>query len=395
MEREVKEAMIAEDEENDLEEMEDEEEFHIKSKAKSSGGTATRKTSTTTKNASKKASRPMQVRVGGTGKGATVNRSKRTIQAALTGLRKKVLESTEKPTTALVAALLSADKPIAGIESAAPRHTTYSSHKVTMYSEQLEGIARRLLNETEPNAMHIELLNLLFRSIGGSCETCLKQGTDLEELDDKEWDTLVTEVVQVMCESEVVLWTAVPEDKAGPREYHLIYKEFWYRLGVIILSSSQSDAMDPSAGTTFSSNRFQVELMRELVNRVSELVSVGQPDLRAAATTAIWELAKACAERTVELTTKLSTAQRQHASSKGQPRKLQALKQSMDSWKRHKAELEVIVEETIIQGVFIRRYRDSNPYIRCSSLETLCRLTILRPDIFLKGAYILHSVVRP
>ena len=121
------------------------------------------------------------------------------------------------------------------------------------------------------------------------------------------------------------------------------------------------------------------------MSRVTELVMVGQPDLRAASTTAVWELATASIDRTVELTTKLETAQRQYAASKGQSRKLQALQHSMDSWRRHKAELEVLVEEAVIQGVFITRYRDGNANIRRESLETLRRLILLRPDMFLKG----------
>lgn len=390
VEREVEEAMMVEDEENDLEDMEDEEEFSP-SKAGAAKSLSKSRKETPTKKAAKKAGRAIQVKVGKAGRAFTSkkpNRNKRAVQGALTALRKKSLEASESPKTDLVAALLSADKPIEGIESAAPRQTSYSSHKLTIYSEQLEGVARKLLRDHEPNAMHIQLLNLLFRSVGGSSATSIKQGTDLEEMEDEEWDALVTKVVQVMCETEEGLWTAKPQDKVGLREYRLIYKEFWYRLGVLILSSSPSDGQDSSSSTTFSSNRFQVELMRDLVARVTELVLVGQPDLRSGATGAIWELAMACMERTVELTAKLSTAQRQYASSKGQSRKLQAVKQSMDSWKRHKAELEVLVEESIIQGIFIRRYRDSNPHIRASSLEALCRLTVLRPDIFLKDKYL-------
>jgi len=266
------------------------------------------------------------------------------------------------------------------------------SHKPSMYSPQLDAIARHLLQNHEPNSMHIQLLNLLFRSVGGSVETNLKEGTDLDDLDDNEWDNLVTEVVNVMRESSATeLLTAMPNDKVGTREYRAIYQEFWYRLGIVILSHTpgqsgdDGEEGDPSPPNTFTSNRFQVESMRELVSRMTELVLVGQPDLRAAATTAVWELAKASMERTVELTAKIETAQRQYAASKGQSRKLQALQHSMDSWKRHKVELEVVVEESVIQGVFIRRYRDSNAHIRRESLDTLRALILLRPDIFLKG----------
>ena len=61
----------------------------------------------------------------------------------------------------------------------------------------------------------------------------------------------------------------------------------------------------------FSSNRFQLEKVRDLILRMTELVSVGQPDLRAAGTLAVLQLAKACVERTVELEQKIRVASRQ------------------------------------------------------------------------------------
>lgn len=319
------------------------------------------------------------------------SKNKRSIQAALSALAKKVLDPSETPQTSLMAALLDSAKPTPDLDSSSIRSST--SRPVTMYTAQLVSVARRLLQDHEPNSMHIQLLNLLFRSVGGSYQTNIKDGTDLEELDDNEWDNLVTEVVQVMRDSDLELLTANPDDKLGTREYRAIYHEFWYRLGTVILSFTPVGQVDDQEGPTasssnFTSNRFQVELMRDLISRMTELVLVGQPDLRAAATTAVWELAKASTERTVELTAKLDTAQRQHTASKGQSRKLQALEHSMDTWKRHKTELEVVVEEAVIQGVFIRRYRDSNPHIRRESLDALRDLILLRPDIFLKDKYL-------
>jgi cohesin complex subunit SA-1/2 len=231
--------------------------------------------------------------------------------------------------------------------------------------------------------------------VGGSVESDLEQGTDLEELDDNEWDTLVTNVVEVMRETDAdqTLLSVNPnETNMGAREYRAIYQEFWYRLGTVILSHSQNTASntnDDSETILFSSNRFQVEMMRELVTRITELVLVGQPDLRAGATMAIWQLSISCMERTIELQLKLQVASRQFKSAnKSQSRKLQALQHSMDAWKRHMAELEEIVEGNIFQGVFIHRYRDSNPYIRGQSMETLSKLCLLRPDVFLRDKYL-------
>jgi cohesin complex subunit SA-1/2 len=210
----------------------------------------------------------------------------------------------------------------------------------------------------------------------------LKEGTDLENLDDNEWDHLVTEVVEVMREMDNPLLCANPHE--GAREYRAIYQEFWYRLGTVLLTHSQG-----GDATAFSSDRFQVEMVRELVARITELVLVGQPDLRAGATIAVLQLSVACMERTMELEQKLQVANRQYkAAGRNQNRKLQTLQHSMDAWKRHKAELEEIVEGPGFQGVFIHRYRDSNSHIRCMSLEALSQLTLLRPDLFLRDKYL-------
>lgn len=382
--------MQEEDDENELSDPEDEEEFSPVRKTKSPSPVKQNR-------ARGNSQRAIQIKVGRanlkTRKGnAAGARSSKAIQSALSSLSKKLLDASETPETSLLAALLASAKPIPGIESSVPRTNNAIPHKSTVYTPQLIGIARHLIQEHEPNSMHTQLLNLLFRSVGGSIETNLKGGVDLEELDDDEWDTLVTEVVQVMQECEIALFTAAPQDKVGLREYRGIYKEFWYRLGVVVLSHTagtsgndeELDGASPQA-QSFASNRFQVEMMRDLISRVTELVLVGQPDLRAGATMAVFELAKACMERTVELSSKCATAQRQYAASKGQSRKMQALQTSIDSWKRHQAELEALVEESVIQGVFIRRYRDSSAHIRCLSLETLSHLTLLRPDIYLKG----------
>ena len=335
----------------------------------------------------KKTSKPVSVQVVRKKKISVAKntKSKRSVQAAFMALSKKVLDPLETPENSLVAALLASAMPNS---SAGPPIRSFASQPATTYTAHLESVARKLLQDhPETSSMHVQLLNLLFRSVGGDLESNLPVDTDLEDMDDAEWGEQVTKVVDVMRESDTVLLTVALDEKLGAREYRAIFQEFWYRLGIVILShnAGADDNGDDNLPQKFNSNRFQVELMRDLVSRVTELVMVGQPDLRAASTTAVWELATASIDRTVELTTKLETAQRQYAASKGQSRKLQALQHSMDSWRRHKAELEVLVEEAVIQGVFITRYRDGNANIRRESLETLRRLILLRPDMFLKG----------
>ena len=325
-------------------------------------------------------------------------------QSALLALAKKVLDETETPDNSLVAALLHSYKPIPGFPI-----VKRSNDVSSIYTLQLESIARKYCKDNDANALHVHLLNLLFRSVGGSVETNLHTTIDLEELEDQEWDILVSEVVQVMGETDADR-TLFFADSAGQgasskmaslgvQEYRKIYDEFWYRLGRVILSGvnnsnssglTDEDDMTEEDTNKFSSSRFDVEIVRDIVTRITELVPVGQPDLRAGATMAVLQLARACLERTVELEQKIQVAERQYnaAAKSNMVRKLQAVQLNMEAWKRHKAELEELVEGPVMQGVFMHRYRDSNPHIRAYCLQALSSMTMDRPDLFLTDKYL-------
>ncbi len=376
----------------------------------------------------------------------------------------------ETPQTSLVAAILASAKPVPGITSTTRPKSYYYSHSnkpeesmserekrtnaiVTTCLPQLDGIVRHLVKTTEhqgPHELHVRLLNLLFRSVGGSTKTNIDAQTDLDELEDDDWDEIISNVVTVMKnESDADQTLLIADDDAdedaptmttrqiGILAYRTLYKEFWYRLGHVLLAHSPSPAVAmvsdeeedeeesdsdsdsennrasdesdspksrkrKSSSTkkrkkkskeptqAFSSNRFQLEKVRDLILRMTELVSVGQPDFRAAGTTAVMQLAKACVERTVELEQKIKVASRQlkAASRTGSKRKQQGLSHQLDNWKRHKAELEEIVEGPVIQGVFIHRYRDTNETIRRDCLRALSEISLIRPDVFLVDTYL-------
>ena len=378
----------------------------------------------------------------------------------------------ETPQNSLVAALLSSAKPVSGITSTArpksfyqhePEEALYSRDKrtrviVDICLPQLDGIVRDLVRTTDhegPHELHVKLINLLFRSVGGSTKTNIAPETDLDELEDEDWDDMISKVVTVMkneSDADQMLLAADDEwdddddhdgtlttRQIGIIVYRALYKEFWYRLGHVLLahspspavamvseedddsddSNSEKDSDDDSddsdapiskmkqnkkkskakkkkpgnaQGSTqaFSSNRFQLEKVRDLILRMTELVSVGQPDLRAAATLAVLQLSKSCVERTVELEQKIRVASRQLkvASKAGSKQKQQTLQHHLDNWKRHKAELEEIVEGPVFQGVFIHRYRDTHDRIRRDCLRSLSQISLIRPDLFLVDMYL-------
>jgi cohesin complex subunit SA-1/2 len=369
----------------------------------------------------------------GTSSGSAPTR--RAVQTALTALAKKVLDQTETPETSLVAALLSSykDGSNAGTNKAR-RGTTGNKDNETIYTAQLEKIAHTVIQEhgTDPNKAQVSLFNLLFRSVGGTTATNLDYtDTDLEAVSEDEWMELITGIVKEMqtTPTDRILLCADPSGAAhaaaknnnnntnttksqasvGAREYRKIYEEFWYLLGKVALAGSvqqaatksskgkdsddsddeDSDSDDKSTTAPADNSRFQVELARDLVARLIEMVGVGQPDIRAAATAAVYQLGTAMLERTVELNAKLLTATRQLNVAKRakMARKAEALKLQVDSWKRTVADLEEIVKDTIL-GVFMNRYRDSNMYIRANSLRALGTYTLIRPDMLLVGSYL-------
>jgi cohesin complex subunit SA-1/2 len=359
----------------------------------------------------------------------------RAVHTALTALAKKVLDPSETPETSLVAALLASYKPADGSAAATKkgRRTKSNTNKETLYTAQLEKIAHSVIQDhgSDPNQTQVALFNLLFRSVGGTVATNLNATEiELEAVSEEEWMELVTSIVKEMqtTSTDRTLLCADPSGAAhaaatksgtgntttpkshsvGAREYRKIYEEFWYLLGKVALTGSvnvppktkdddddsdnedsDDEDSDDKVKAPPDNSRFQVELARDLVARLIEMVGVGQPDIRAAATTAVYQLGTAMLERTVELNAKLTVATRQlNVAKRGkQSRKAEALSGQVDSWKRTVADLEEMVKDTIL-GIFMNRYRDSNMHIRADSLKALGTYTLMRPDLFLVGSYL-------
>ena len=141
-------------------------------------------------------------------------------------------------------------------------------------------------------------------------------------------------------------------------------------------------ALDPMTMMTTSWTRLVCRPLQcgsrpDLVLRVSECITVGQPDIRAAATMAAFLLGHAVLDRTVVLQSKLDAATRQfEAASRnamGRSKKAESCELQMDSLKRSRSNLEEIVMDSLIPGVFMHRYRDSNIFIRAESLNSLSK----------------------
>ena len=381
-----------------------------------------------------------------------------------------MLQEGEEPTGSLIAGLFGAARPdlLGPASSASPGGTQKkkgrgtakatatasfpSSHPVTVYTPNLTLLAQRIvgLHNDDPNAAQVQLINLLFRSVGGTNDVTLDPATDvLENMNDEDWGAAVTDLVDDMRRSEAAEIAICADPRgaragaggsaapsatsaavAGPAEYRRIYEEFWYVLGTVALTeggmanqhaipSAVSDDEDDNDNDNDNVNdestsgrgrrargrkraadfpvaastvRYDAELVRELVTRVIELASVGQPDVRAGAVVAAYRMGHAVLDRTVHLGDRLEVAERQLAAASkrggGGSAKVEALQHQVDSLRRTRSDLESILSGPVVNGVFIHRYRDSNLHIRALSMESLSVMTLQRPDLYLADKYL-------
>ena len=264
--------------------------------------------------------------------------------------------------------------------------TALLSHTVSVDTVANDLIDR---HNTDANAAQCELVNALFRSVGGSpsCEIN-PSNHKLDDIDDDEWAAMITDVVSDMQNAHPshVLLTAKKTTTKVAAKFLESFKNFWFSVADVALSEGAGASKSPGAAGTPTSARLDVELVKELILRVTELVGVGQPDIRFASSLATFEMARAVLMKIVSLSNNLAIAERQHAAATG--KRKDSLKSQIDSLKKVISEMEELVTGPVYSVVFMHRYRDSNEYVRTLCLENLATSIILRPSLFLQDKYL-------
>lgn len=326
---------------------------------------------------------------------------------ALDALRRKTLDPKENPENSLTAAILLACCPdpkkkcMQGDDDSDETATRYPDAFVpSPYTALLEPIAKHVWAQyqQDANQAHVALLNLIFRGVGGSFETTLDPTTtELDTMDDSEWEQVVTNIVDDMrhtppdsiltcaCFKGAVYANDKSKQSLAQEEYRIVLDHFWYLLGILGLSSAVSATNDRA-----SSSSFDIERIRDLAMRMMELCGAGQPDLRSSATVAAMQLALAACDGTLEFQARLATANRQLRAAKAAKTnaKQKTLQRTVEALERSSADLEQVVSQTVVAGVFMKRYRDSDPYIRAFCLRALSQMMLKRPDLFLRDTYL-------
>lgn len=330
------------------------------------------------------------------------------VNASLAALAKNVLPPNEEPgLKSLIAGLLSSYRPPKSTQ-VANFTSNVSLNVISPYTINLHSLAERVIgmHNENPNRAQLALLNLLFRSVGGTPDADLPMGgttssgademqgeeeeeTNLETMDTEDWARVVTDLVDDMrfAPAQQILLCADPlgavhqqnshgdddnddedEKKKGPKQYALgaaefrkIYKEFWYILGYVALTEGgmATNTQQEEEETPGSVVRLDAELAKELIMRVIELSPVGQPDVRAGATLAAISMSHAVLDQSAQLVKKMDVAERQlQAAKKGKNvSKAEALKVRVDSLKRSAQDLQEVVMGLVVQGLLVHRYR--------------------------------------
>ena len=325
------------------------------------------------------------------------------VNASLAALAKNVLPPNEEPgLKSLIAGLLSSYRPPKATQ-VANFTSNVSLNVISPYTINLHSLAERVIgmHNENPNRAQLALLNLLFRSVGGTPDADLPMGgttddddeeeeeTNLETMDTEDWARVVTDLVDDMrfAPAQQILLCADPlgavhqqnshgdddnddedEKKKGPKQYALgaaefrkIYKEFWYILGYVALTEGgmATNTQQEEEEAPGSVVRLDAELAKELIMRVIELSPVGQPDVRAGATLAAISMSHAVLDQSAQLVKKMDVAERQlQAAKKGKnSSKAEALKVRVDSLKRSAQDLQEVVMGLVVQGLLVHRYR--------------------------------------
>ena len=215
-------------------------------------------------------------------KSASGKISRKGLNNALLSLSKKVLDPEETAEESLVAALLSAYQVHSPFQKTRRDFISTSTQPITVYTPRLESLATSIVSKhnDDPNVAQISLLNLLFRSVGGTVRTNLDpHECILEDMDNEEWGHVVTDLVDEMrhTPADHILFCADPNGAVhasaveenngfthgvpithgslGVREYRKIFEEFWYVLADVALSEgSMSSTGEPDDAISTSTN---------------------------------------------------------------------------------------------------------------------------------------------
>jgi hypothetical protein len=183
---------------------------------------------------------------------------------------------------------------------------------------------------------------VLFRSVGGSssCEIDAAK-YKLEDIDDDEWASMITNVVADMQKATTsqVLVTARRAATKVNAKFLDSFKNFWFSVADAALSEGSGASKKSGSGAPTSA-RLDVELVKDLILRVTELVGVGQPDIRFASSLAAFEMSRAVLTKIVSLSNNLAIAERQLKAATGA--RQGSLKTQVESLKRVIAEMEEV-----------------------------------------------------
>jgi len=276
------------------------------------------------------------------------------------------------------------------------------------------------LYNSDPNGAQIVLLQLLFHSVGGSIQRQSFENCNLDDLSEEEWIDAITTVVSDMSECDMRLVACgsanlcqVAAEKSNnllapppsPTGITNVMKEYTSRYVLFFMEVCRQALADPAperpaTASDFSSPRSlrsqedasalrSVEVVRSLLSRLTELVGVGQPDVRHAAVLACYAMSKSMLSHAAMLLTRKQKLERMTAgASTGAGKKGEGASRRARAMGRIVEELERECSDLVFSGVFAMRYRDSNEHVRAVSLAALSAAAASLPHAYLSDRYL-------
>ena len=149
-----------------------------------------------------------------------------------------------------------------------------------------------------------------------------------------------------------------------------------------------TSASASASAATSTSAILDVELVATLIQLLTEIVGVGQPDIRYAASLAIFEMGRGALGESKRLTERRGKAERQRRAVGAGTKRGESLASQVKALDKTISSLTSLITTSVIPPVFMHRYRDSSPPIRSLCISYLSHYQLVCPESFLVDAYL-------
>ena len=234
---------------------------------------------------------------------------------------------------------------------------------------------------SDTNAAIRQIFEFIFNSIGCFDDVFSKQGEEddipLAEMGEEEWQVLITDVVDTMrfTPPKLLYLRPIPCTSCEQRKFFAqVFTDIATFASTAVTSATQTARAD--------------EVVGQLCTLLAEISGVGQPDVRLAVSTAILSLGQGLLQHIKYVQKRLEDTRRQLSGANAGSSRHEALTSLIEKLQRDIDRSQSTLENIILNGVFLHRYRDSTAQIREVCMENLGVYIRELPDVFLENQWL-------